>query len=114
MRPASAPIAIMVAEPAILPLSALIAVVAGTTKKIGRPCCRAANKPFTLLSRLPEIIRDGTRLGPFTHLTRVTCIQVLLMDARHLSLCANCHCLAARRRARAITRLFDDKLRPHG
>jgi len=36
------------------------------------------------------------------------------MDARHLSLCASCHCLAARRRARAITRLFDDKLRPHG
>ena len=31
-----------------------------------------------------------------------------------LSLCAACHCLAARRRARAITRLYDEKLRPHG
>ncbi|MEX2230083.1 MAG: MarR family transcriptional regulator [Dehalococcoidia bacterium] len=25
-----------------------------------------------------------------------------------------CYCLAARKRARAITRLFDDRLRPHG
>lgn len=31
-----------------------------------------------------------------------------------LSSCVNCHCLAARRRARSITRLFDEKLRPHG
>ena len=31
-----------------------------------------------------------------------------------LSACRRCHCLAARRRARAITRLFDEKLRPHG
>jgi DNA-binding MarR family transcriptional regulator len=31
-----------------------------------------------------------------------------------LSLCARCHCLAARRRARAITRLYDARLRPHG
>jgi DNA-binding MarR family transcriptional regulator len=31
-----------------------------------------------------------------------------------LTVCATCHCLAARRQARAITRLFDDKLRPHG
>ena len=28
--------------------------------------------------------------------------------------CALCHCLAARRRARAITRLFEARLRPHG
>lgn len=28
--------------------------------------------------------------------------------------CASCHCLAARRRARAITRLYDEHLRPHG
>jgi DNA-binding MarR family transcriptional regulator len=34
--------------------------------------------------------------------------------ALDLSLCASCQCLAARRRARAITRLFDEKLRPHG
>lgn len=25
-----------------------------------------------------------------------------------------CHCLAARRKARAITRLYEEKLRPHG
>jgi DNA-binding MarR family transcriptional regulator len=31
-----------------------------------------------------------------------------------LTVCATCHCLAARRRARGITRLFDEKLRPHG
>ncbi|MGH6945377.1 MAG: MarR family winged helix-turn-helix transcriptional regulator, partial [Geminicoccaceae bacterium] len=31
-----------------------------------------------------------------------------------LSVCARCHCLAARRSARAITRIFDDHLRPHG
>jgi DNA-binding MarR family transcriptional regulator len=36
------------------------------------------------------------------------------MGACDRSLCASCHCLAARRRARAITRLFDEKLRPHG
>lgn len=29
-----------------------------------------------------------------------------------LSACRNCHCLAARRRAREITRLFEKKLRP--
>lgn len=31
-----------------------------------------------------------------------------------LSACRSCHCLAARRHARAITRLFEQKLRPHG
>ena len=31
-----------------------------------------------------------------------------------LSACRRCHCLAARRKARAITRFFDEKLRPHG
>ena len=31
-----------------------------------------------------------------------------------LSLCAACHCLAARRRARAVTRHFEARLRPHG
>ena len=40
---------------------------------------------------------------------------MLTVDApSDLSLCATCHCLAARKRARAITRLFDEKLRPHG
>jgi DNA-binding MarR family transcriptional regulator len=41
--------------------------------------------------------------------------HVLAMDTGlDLSICSGCHCLAARRRARAITRLFDEKLRPHG
>jgi DNA-binding MarR family transcriptional regulator len=31
-----------------------------------------------------------------------------------LSLCTQCHCLAARRRARAISRHFETELRPHG
>ncbi len=31
-----------------------------------------------------------------------------------LSVCRGCHCLAARRHARVITRLFEKKLRPHG
>lgn len=31
-----------------------------------------------------------------------------------LSATKNCHCLAARRRAREITRLYDEKLRTHG
>jgi DNA-binding MarR family transcriptional regulator len=31
-----------------------------------------------------------------------------------LSGCRECHCLAARRHARAITRLYDARLRPHG
>lgn len=31
-----------------------------------------------------------------------------------IRLCADCHCLAARRAARAITRLFDEHLRKHG
>lgn len=37
------------------------------------------------------------------------------MDAGiDLSVCRGCHCLAARRYARAITRLYEEKLRPHG
>lgn len=37
------------------------------------------------------------------------------MDASvDLRLCADCRCLAARREARAITRIFDDRLRKHG
>lgn len=31
-----------------------------------------------------------------------------------LSATKDCHCLEARRRAREITRLYDEKLRPHG
>src|SRR6266436_3657016 len=37
-----------------------------------------------------------------------------MVPGSDLSICTSCHCLAARRRARAITRLFDEKLRPHG
>ena len=37
-----------------------------------------------------------------------------MKDSVDLSLCTRCHCLAARRNARAITRLYDAKLRPHG
>ncbi len=31
-----------------------------------------------------------------------------------LSLCTQCHCLAARRHAQAVTRHFEAELRPHG
>ena len=31
-----------------------------------------------------------------------------------LAICATCHCLAARRRARALTKLYEAKLRSHG
>jgi DNA-binding MarR family transcriptional regulator len=34
--------------------------------------------------------------------------------AMDLSACKACYCLAARRAARAITRLYEKKLRPHG
>jgi DNA-binding MarR family transcriptional regulator len=37
-----------------------------------------------------------------------------MLLAADLSLCRGCHCLAARRRARKITRLFERRLRPHG
>lgn len=36
------------------------------------------------------------------------------MDTLDLRETAHCHCLAARRAARAITRLYEEKLRPHG
>ncbi len=35
-------------------------------------------------------------------------------NAVDISACRACHCLAARRAARAITRLYEEKLRPHG
>jgi DNA-binding MarR family transcriptional regulator len=37
-----------------------------------------------------------------------------MTDAIDLTVCAACHCLAARRRAREITRLYDARLRRHG
>jgi DNA-binding MarR family transcriptional regulator len=36
------------------------------------------------------------------------------MTPQELRLCAGCHCLAARREARAITRHYDQRLKPHG
>lgn len=41
-------------------------------------------------------------------------IHVLRRITVDLSATKNCHCLAARRRAREITRLYEEKLRPHG
>jgi DNA-binding MarR family transcriptional regulator len=35
-------------------------------------------------------------------------------DKLDLKLCLSCHCLAARRQARELTRLYEAKLRPHG
>ncbi|HEY8491294.1 MAG TPA: MarR family transcriptional regulator [Dehalococcoidia bacterium] len=37
-----------------------------------------------------------------------------MADAPDLSATRACHCLAARRYARAITRLYEQRLRPHG
>jgi DNA-binding MarR family transcriptional regulator len=37
-----------------------------------------------------------------------------MLTAPDLRRIADCHCLAARRTARAITRLYDEKLRPQG
>lgn len=43
------------------------------------------------------------------------CIYTYRMGASvNLSTCRGCHCLAARRYARAITHLYEEKLRPHG
>lgn len=41
-------------------------------------------------------------------------IHVLCSDIVDLSETKDCHCLAARKRAREITRHYDQKLRPHG
>ena len=35
-------------------------------------------------------------------------------STEELMVTRKCHCLAARREARAITRIYEDKLRPHG
>ena len=40
--------------------------------------------------------------------TETVSVEADLMETRY------CHCLAARRSARVITRMFDEKLRPHG
>ena len=37
-----------------------------------------------------------------------------MTNAVDLAACRGCHCLAARKAARAITRLYEEKLRPHG
>lgn len=41
-------------------------------------------------------------------------IHVIRTTSVDLSETKNCHCLAARKRAREITRRYDEKLRPHG
>ena len=35
------------------------------------------------------------------------------MQTPNLALTRHCHCLAARRQARALTRLYEQRLRPH-
>src|SRR5215831_2239417 len=37
-----------------------------------------------------------------------------MTDKVNLELCMSCHCLAARRKARELTRMYEAKLRPHG
>lgn len=37
-----------------------------------------------------------------------------MTERLNLTLCMRCHCLAARRKAREMTRLYEAKLRPHG
>lgn len=37
-----------------------------------------------------------------------------MTDASDFRSSKDCHCLAARRRARALTRLYEERLRPHG
>ena len=37
-----------------------------------------------------------------------------MTNAVDLAACRGCHCLAARKAARAITRLYEEKLRPYG
>lgn len=51
--------------------------------------------------------------------TRAACIYTRVSaqmprNAIQLAATKHCHCLAARRNARAITRLYEEKLRPHG
>ncbi|HZT06199.1 MAG TPA: MarR family transcriptional regulator [Chloroflexota bacterium] len=44
---------------------------------------------------------------------RVYTLNTMAADV-DLSACRACYCLAARKTARAITRLYDERLRPHG
>ena len=37
-----------------------------------------------------------------------------MSETLDLALCMRCHCLAARRKARELTRVYEAKLRPHG
>lgn len=57
----------------------------------------------------------------FAPLTRRLCVYTLICVSDgaapsdvDLSLTRNCHCLAARREARELTRLYEERLRPHG
>ena len=56
-------------------------------------------------------VREGT--NDFTSNKRVYTL-IFMNDKLNLGLCMSCHCLAARRKARELTRLYEAKLRPHG
>ncbi|HUF30519.1 MAG TPA: MarR family transcriptional regulator [Gemmatimonadaceae bacterium] len=49
-------------------------------------------------------------------MTRLAGVYTPIAVEKSIDLSATraCHCLAARRQARAITRIFEEKLRPHG
>jgi DNA-binding MarR family transcriptional regulator len=56
------------------------------------------------MASLAEI--DSVGKNVYIHISRSAPVD--------LSVTKDCHCLAARRRAREITRRYDEKLRPHG
>lgn len=62
----------------------------------------------------PRSIHPHARVRhPLTPSIRVDTL-IAMSDPVDLSVCRDCHCLAARRNAREITRLFEEELRPHG
>ncbi len=72
---------------------------------------RPAEKPSAACTQTPS--DPSTALTALDNQTGV--YTLIRMDTSvDLSACRGCHCLAARRHARAITRLFEEKLRPHG
>ncbi|MEO5588505.1 MAG: MarR family transcriptional regulator [Gemmatimonadaceae bacterium] len=66
---------------------------------IWKPCPPVSNRVLMLAPRLTR------QIGAYTLISVQSNID--------LTLTRGCHCLAARRSARAITRLFEDALRPH-
>lgn len=51
---------------------------------------------------------------PSSTVDDIVSVYTLIAMATDLSDCKQCRCLAARRRARAVTRHFEAELRPHG